>query len=986
MSRAWWRERWQRRRQDVAVCGFITIFFLLFFYPVFISNKFFIINDAFVYSYPLRMTAWAAIRNGNWPLWTPLLMSGYPLLSMSHIGLAYPLTWGYLFLPGHWAEQIYILAPYLLTPIFVYAYAREINRSRMASMLAGLSFGYGGMMVSAVANSGLWANALMWLPLFLIAIERARTRPFIRCLLGAVAAYGMCVLSGVAQGFVIVGVLAIAYAGFVTGAANLLRGENGQPDLKLTAWERWRPLVVAVAAALMSAGLAAFQILETMRAVRRSVRSTLSYEVFTEGSYTFLQACKTFLLPLHYIIHATTYVSPLSFALAVLAVICAIKHRRCDARIFFWLGVAVVAFVMMMGANTPLYRVLYRIPVLNSFRVPPRHAFEWSFALSILAAYGWDAVAPFFSRAGSARSHLQRSKIVTALCLLVLGTVVFLLWLRAANQSPALWDEPNHYPQFFPEPQYLLWKLLSALLVFAAVWLGWRIVAFRWRVGLLAGAIALGCFVEPAVMASRWWWPALKTAERFTVASPVTKFMQGQAPDEQRVYTRTALWAHEMQEQPSVDSANLTMLYGLRNTGGYEQLMTERYSRALGNVGMDAATPRLGLPPDPTLFEPQSQVLDLLNTTFVVSYLYLATEQTPALEKEGIRFHARDLARELKPGEKSDVAGAARECDTLSIVSSLANSISEADGATVAKLRLVASDGRVIERELRAGTDTAEWAHERPDVKARIRHPLAPIFDSIPGDESNSFNTNRYWTRIPLGQRVRVERIEISNVSPRATFGLWKMTLYDSATQFSMPLPHYDLNRWEPAYERDGVEILRNKRALPRVWLVAEAESVDGEEALSRIRGESSQSFDPHRTALLEISQNELPHLPGGTISTDSSAHLTTAEANRLVIETNSAAPSVLVVSEANYPGWAATVDGQPAPIHTADFLLRGIALPAGAHRVEMRYTAPGARTGAIISLLTLLLIIGLWGYERVQVSRRRRHMLGLPRQAEDRA
>jgi hypothetical protein len=44
---------------------------------------------------------------------------------------------------------------------------------------------------------------------------------------------------------------------------------------------------------------------------------------------------------------------------------------------------------------------------------------------------------------------------------------------------------------------------------------------------------------------------------------------------------------------------------------------------------------------------------------------------------------------------------------------------------------------------------------------------------------------------------------------------------------------------------------------------------------------------------------------------------------------------------------------------------MRGVALPAGAHRVEMRYRAPAARNGAIISALTILLLIGLALRER---------------------
>lgn len=962
MNRAALRGWWRTRREDVWALSVILIFFAVFFHPVVFGGKFFVINDAFVEFYPLRTAAFAELRQGRLPLWTPLLMSGYPLLSMSHIGLAYPLTWCYLFLPGRWAEQVYTITPYLLTPAFIYAYAREIKRSRLAALLAGLSFSYGGLMVSAVANNGLLPNAVMWLPLMLIAIDRARTQPFVGCLLGATGAYAMSVLSGVGQGFLYVGVIAVGYALFLVLAANSLRREGEAREWK--EWKRWHPLAVALAALPLSAGVAAFQMLETMRAARHSIRSVLSYELFTQGSYTLALAFKAFLFPLHYVIQATPCMPIVVVLLAAVGVIAATRNLERDVRIFFWLAVAIVAWILMLGANTPIYRVLYYIPFINDFRVPARHAFEWTFAIAILSAYGWDAAKALLSRAGNAVSRRQSKKIIAGLLLLALSVAVYLFWQKAANHVPAVWDESSHYPQF-PESRHLFWKLLFTLLTLTVVWLGWKIAATRWRVFLLTAAIALACFAEPAIMASRWWWPALKTAERFTVASPATKFLQAQAPEQNRIYTRTLPWAEEMNQQPRLDASNLTMLHGLRNAGGYEPLILERYSRALGNVSMDATTARAGFKQDRSILEPQSHVLDILNTTYLVGYADLSTEPTALIEKQGFRFSAPDILQEIKPGETTGLEGTASECDTVALVTSLAYSGGEADGARVAKLHLFTSDGRVIERELLAGVDTAEWAHDRADVLPVIRHQLAPLFDSFPGDESNSFVSHRYWTRIPLGGRVQVDKIEITNISPRVILALWKITLYDSATKFSIPLPHYDLNRWKLVYEKDGVEIIRNKRMLPRVWLVAEAEAVDGEEALSRIRGESEHPFDPLRTALLEVLPSELPRLPGGGISPDSSARVLESEPNRLLIETRSATPTVLVVSEVIFPGWVATVDEQDAPIHATDFILRGVALPAGTHRVEMRYTAPAAHNGAVISLFTLFLIGGLAGWRR---------------------
>jgi len=38
------------------------------------------------------------------------------------------------------------------------------------------------------------------------------------------------------------------------------------------------------------------------------------------------------------------------------------------------------------------------------------------------------------------------------------------------------------------------------------------------------------------------------------------------------------------------------------------------------------------------------------------------------------------------------------------------------------------------------------------------------------------------------------------------------------------------------------------------------------------------------------------------------------------------------------YPGWEVSVDGKPGRILLADYLLSGVVLPAGAHRVKMHY------------------------------------------------
>lgn len=139
-------------------------------------------------------------------------------------------------------------------------------------------------------------------------------------------------------------------------------------------------------------------------------------------------------------------------------------------------------------------------------------------------------------------------------------------------------------------------------------------------------------------------------------------------------------------------------------------------------------------------------------------------------------------------------------------------------------------------------------------------------------------------------------------------------------------------------------------RWMPRAWVVDRAEVVSGEEeTLERLR---DRRFDPLLTVLLE-SEPVRPLPSTGTAPG-------TARARRLddaVLEvvTDTEREGVLVLSEVHYPGWKATVDGQPVPLQRADYLLTALPLPAGRHRVRYTYEPASVRVGAALSGFTVL-------------------------------
>jgi hypothetical protein len=73
-----------------------------------------------------------------------------------------------------------------------------------------------------------------------------------------------------------------------------------------------------------------------------------------------------------------------------------------------------------------------------------------------------------------------------------------------------------------------------------------------------------------------------------------------------------------------------------------------------------------------------------------------------------------------------------------------------------------------------------------------------------------------------------------------------------------------------------------------------------------------------------------------------------------------------LVLADADYPGWRAAVDGQPAPIRRADLYFRAVELQAGQHQVVFRFEPEPVRWGLAVSLAawaTLALAVPLAVY-----------------------
>ena len=151
---------------------------------------------------------------------------------------------------------------------------------------------------------------------------------------------------------------------------------------------------------------------------------------------------------------------------------------------------------------------------------------------------------------------------------------------------------------------------------------------------------------------------------------------------------------------------------------------------------------------------------------------------------------------------------------------------------------------------------------------------------------------------------------------------------------------------------------LENPYAYGNAWFVDNIQYVaNANEEMDALR-----SIDLSGTAVVDQCFKET--LKGVTTTNKDSLsyiRLVNYEPNQLVYESSSAEDGVAVFSEIYYPrGWKVTIDGKPAQLGRANYILRTLYIPAGSHTIEMSFKPTSLKITESIAYVGLaLLLIG---------------------------
>jgi hypothetical protein len=908
----------------VAVPVALAVLILIFFNRMAFSNLILARGDTFLYFYPYWAAAAEALRAGRVPMWNPDIFMGAPMLANSQMGFFYPLNWPvWLLLPTPFAVSASILIHLFIAGLGAYAAGRRtMALSRPAALFAAVLFALGGYLTAQVEHINQ-LQGLAWLPWFFAALSPVvapggngpTRRDSAIAALGVGALFALQLLAGHTQ------------TAFITGVAIGLWVLFHWPEWGTSAAGRGRSLIgvgIVVGAGVALAGLlAAVQLLPTLELAGQSSRQGgLALNEVLSFSWHPLHLTRA-MLPAYGSALFSEYVAFLPLTALVLAVAGAWGWRR-DPAARPWVLLAIVMVVLAFGRFTPVYFLLGRAPGFDLFRVPARWLAVAMLAVALLAGYGWERL----RRAAGTGKPDERSALAVPLGAAAIGLLLLIAWGFVAGWVtrwvPASAEAPFEAPSSlallgwlieFALAALLLWVILTtpaerarratvdlAILALAALWLGSRTLPYN----QLTTPEAYFDWRPPqarlVAMAtcSVPEQPCPTPAGRFLSLSDIF-FDPGDLAEIEGMYadqlTPEAVYDYVVAvKHKEVLSPNLSMIRGLPSIDGFDGgiLPLAAYSELMQLILPEGQETADGRLREYLTTAPDSRWFSLFNGR------YLITDKTGDVWREGVFFDRQHpVHMDDEPVSITEVA--AYEATEIWMLA--------ADTPPEVEVTTTGGETWQIVPELLAAPDLYQVVYPRAATAERI-------------------------TLLPCEEQAQCVVDSITLVDARD----------DTFQPLSMPPYRLILS--------GDVKIYENLDALPRAFLVFQWQAAGSPAAA--VEAMRAEGFDPRREAVVvgDDAPQAITSIGQGSVTIMEYS----PESVTLRVETDSG--GLLVLTDANYPGWEAKVDGESAALWTVDGLFRGVFVPAGEHEIVMAFRPESFQRGAFLSGLGILAFV----------------------------
>ena len=192
------------------------------------------------------------------------------------------------------------------------------------------------------------------------------------------------------------------------------------------------------------------------------------------------------------------------------------------------------------------------------------------------------------------------------------------------------------------------------------------------------------------------------------------------------------------------------------------------------------------------------------------------------------------------------------------------------------------------------------------------------------------------------------------------TFGSPLLDLLNSRYILMPPGANSDAPNLHLVYDRE-IAVYENLAAFPRAFIVSDYRYCKDRQTAYRLMGSWLNSDFREKVILEEKPPIDLqPGVPNPSDTGSPAVKKVRYESNRVEIDIHTDRRGMLVLSESYHPGWRAFIDGKPARILRANYVMQAVAVDAGARKVVFEFSPVMLKTGLAITAGSWLLLVML--------------------------
>jgi hypothetical protein len=143
-------------------------------------------------------------------------------------------------------------------------------------------------------------------------------------------------------------------------------------------------------------------------------------------------------------------------------------------------------------------------------------------------------------------------------------------------------------------------------------------------------------------------------------------------------------------------------------------------------------------------------------------------------------------------------------------------------------------------------------------------------------------------------------------------------------------------DRYQLIWQQEKFKIYQNNQVFPRAFLTSNYRvENDSQKILDLI---FNPDINLETTVILETNPTIASPVIPSTVIPPGQVDITHYSAQKIELEIKTPTPQFLVLTDAYYPDWQATLDDQPVLIYRADYAFRAVYIPSGDHHLVFSY------------------------------------------------